>query len=102
MRMAEEAFELTLKGVNESMTAMNTVAATLTFVTTLKSMDALNKLKNLMKSKPLKFCIYGSFEDEVASVLRTERDRWKREAIKSQNRVTELEQELRKYVPQVT
>ena len=94
--VGEEAFELTLEKAEHRVTALNNVAGTLTFRTTVRDTEVWERMVALLKDRMggLKFYIYGSFEDEVALVLREDRNRWRKEAEIARQRVAVLEQQL--------
>jgi len=92
--MADEGgFALVLKGQSTRQTALGGLAGTLTFETLVKDKEEWEELVKAVTAKA-KFYVYGSFEDEIAAVLRADRDKWKRRAEAQQMRIDYLESKL--------
>lgn len=93
--MADEGgFALVLKGQATRQTALGGLAGTLTFETQVKDKEEWEELVKAVTAKA-NFYVYGSFEDEIAAVLRTDRDKWKRKAETQQMRIRYLEDKLK-------
>lgn len=89
--MSNGSFHLTLKTVSSRSAPGGRVVAVVTFETTLKDFEEFQELERVANRQGWKLNLYGSFEEDVASVLRDDRDQWKKKAEALQQRVDYLE-----------
>lgn len=94
----EGGFELVLTSANARQTALGALAGTLTFSVSVADQVEWESLKKAVESRA-RFYVYGSFEDEVAAVLRTDRDKWKKTAQDQLQRIAYLERMLAEAAP---